>query len=135
MTNWIVGHTNRFKAAVTQRSISNWLSFQGVSDIGFFFTEWELKKSLPGSPEELWNFSPLKYINHVSTPLLIMHGEQDFRCPIEQGEQLFIGLKKLGKTVGFLRFPHSNHELSRGGPPALRIHRLEYMAEWFNRYL
>lgn len=135
MTNWIVGHTNRFKAAVTQRSISNWLSFQGVSDIGFFFTEWELKKSLPGSPEELWNFSPLKYINHVSTPLLIMHGEQDFRCPIEQGEQLFIGLKKLGKTVEFLRFPHSNHELSRGGPPALRIHRLEYMAEWFNRYL
>lgn len=82
MTNWIVSHTNRFKAAVTQRSISNWLSFYGVSDIGFFFTKWEHGYNLLENPEKLWDFSPLKYAKNVETPLLILHGEQDLRCPI-----------------------------------------------------
>ncbi|WP_188456708.1 S9 family peptidase [Virgibacillus oceani] len=135
MTNWIVGHTNRFKAAVTQRSISNWLSFYGVSDIGYFFTDWELGESRLNNPAKLWEFSPLKYVDNVETPLLIVHGEQDLRCPIEQGEQLFIALKHLKKEVEFVRFPGANHELSRSGNPAMRMERLNHICGWFERYL
>ncbi|SHG70060.1 S9 family peptidase [Ornithinibacillus halophilus] len=135
MTNWIVSHTNRFKAAVTQRSISNWLSFYGVSDIGFFFTKWEHGYNLLEDPEKLWDFSPLKYAANVETPLLILHGERDFRCPIEQGEQLFITLKHLRKEVEFVRFPGANHELSRSGKPEMRIERLNHICRWFEKYL
>lgn len=135
MTNWIVSHTNRFKAAVTQRSISNWISFNGVSDIGYFFTEWEHGTSFLEDPEKLWEFSPLKYVKNVETPLLILHGELDYRCPIEQAEQLFIALKQLGKEVEFVRFPGANHELSRSGDPTMRIHRLEQICRWFEQYL
>lgn len=135
MTNWIVGHTNRFKAAVTQRSISNWLSFYGVSDIGFFFTKWEHGYNLLDDPKKLWDFSPLKYAKNIETPLLILHAEQDYRCPIEQGEQLFITLKHLRKEVEFVRFPGANHELSRSGHPDLRIERLNHILRWFDKYL
>ena len=134
MTNWIVGHTNRFKAAVTQRSISNWISFYGVSDIGYYFTDWQILADL-NEIEKLWDHSPLKYVDHVETPLLILHGENDFRCPIEQAEQLFIALKHRKKETKFVRFPESNHELSRSGKPALRINRLEYIRDWFLKYL
>ena len=75
MTNWIVGHTNRFKAAVTQRSISNWISFAGVSDIGYYFTDWQIQAGLDDI-EKLWHHSPLKYVDKVETPLLILHGEK-----------------------------------------------------------
>lgn len=135
MTNWIVSHTNRFKAAVTQRSISNWLSFYGVSDIGFFFTKWEHSLNLLDDPEKLWDFSPLKYAENVETPLLILHGEQDLRCPVEQGEQLFITLKHLRKEVEFVRFPEANHELSRSGKPEMRLERLNHICRWFDTYL
>ncbi|GAB3798698.1 S9 family peptidase [Virgibacillus kimchii] len=135
MTNWIVSHTNRFKAAVTQRSISNWLSFYGVSDIGFFFTKWEHGLNLLDDPAKLWDFSPLKYAENVETPLLILHGELDFRCPVEQGEQLFITLKHLRKDVEFVRFPEANHELSRSGQPEMRLERLNHICRWFDTYL
>ncbi|MBM7600252.1 acylaminoacyl-peptidase [Virgibacillus halotolerans] len=135
MTNWVVGHTNRFKAAVTQRSISNWLSFYGVSDIGYFFTEWELGKSLLQDPAKLWEFSPLKYAKNIETPLLILHGELDFRCPIEQGEQFYVALKEMRKDVEFVRFPESSHELSRSGKPEMRIERLNHICRWFEKYL
>ncbi|WP_062105315.1 S9 family peptidase [Bacillus niameyensis] len=134
MTNWIVGHTNRFKAAVTQRSISNWISFYGVSDIGYYFTEWQILADL-SDIEKLWGHSPLKYVNHVETPLLIIHNEKDYRCPIEQAEQLFIALKRQKKETRFIRFPESNHELSRSGKPTLRINRLEYIRDWFIKYI
>ncbi|MFC2947893.1 S9 family peptidase [Virgibacillus sediminis] len=135
MTNWVVSHTNRFKAAVTQRSISNWLSFYGVSDIGYFFTKWELGHNLLDDPEKLWDFSPLKYAANVETPLLILHGEQDYRCPIEQGEQLFVTLKHQRKEVEFVRFPDASHELSRSGRPDLRVERLNHICRWFEEYL
>lgn len=135
MTNWIVGHTNRFKAAVTQRSISNWLSFYGVSDIGYFFTEWEVGSHLWENPERLWHHSPLRYVKQVETPLLILHSEKDYRCPIEQGEQLYVALKHLNKEVRFVRFPDSNHNLSRTGKPDLRISRLTEILQWFSRYI
>lgn len=134
MTNWIVGHTDRFKAAVTQRSISNWISFYGVSDIGYFFTDWEVGAELDNI-EKLWHHSPLKYVDNIKTPLLILHGERDFRCPIEQGEQLYVALKHQKKETKFVRFPGANHELSRSGNPSLRIHRLNQIGGWFEEYL
>ena len=135
MTNWIVGHTNRFKAAVTQRSISNWLSFYGVSDIGYFFNKWEHGLNLLDDPEKLWDISPIKYAKNVETPLLILHGELDFRCPIEQAEQLYVTLKHLKKEVEFVRFPGANHELSRSGDPNMRMERLHHICRWFEKYL
>lgn len=135
MTNWIVGHTDRFKAAVTQRSISNWLSFYGVSDIGYFFTEWEVGCNVWENPERLWRHSPLKYVKNIRTPLLILHSEKDYRCPIEQAEQLFIALKHLKRETKLVRFPEANHDLSRSGPPALRLERLNHIVGWFAKYL
>ncbi|QCT31050.1 S9 family peptidase [Bacillus velezensis] len=135
MTNWIVGQTGRFKAAVTQRSISNWFSFHGVSDIGFFFTDWQLGHDLFEEADKLWDRSPVKYASRVSTPLLILHGERDDRCPIEQAEQLFTALKKLNKTTSFIRFPKATHELSRSGHPEQRMKRIRYICSWFDDYL
>ncbi|MEC1662852.1 S9 family peptidase [Bacillus halotolerans] len=135
MTNWIVGQTNRFKAAVTQRSISNWLSFHGVSDIGYFFTDWQLEHDMFTDTEKLWDRSPLKYAANVETPLLILHGERDDRCPIEQAEQLFIALKKMDKETVLVRFPKATHNLSRSGHPGQRIKRLAYISSWFDQYL
>lgn len=134
MTNWIVGHTNRFRAAVTQRSISNWVSFFGVSDIGYYFTEWQIGTDML-DPEKLWEHSPLKYSKNIETPLLILHSELDFRCPIEQAEQLFITLKSMGKGTRFVRFPDNDHNLSRTGTPNLRIERLHQIVTWFEDYL
>ncbi|KXZ24156.1 peptidase [Bacillus nakamurai] len=135
MTNWIVGQTDRFKAAVTQRSISNWFSFHGVSDIGYFFTDWQLGHDLFEETDKLWERSPVKYASQVTTPLLILHGERDDRCPIEQAEQLFTALKKLNKTTAFVRFPGAAHELSRSGHPKQRMKRLNYIYSWFDQYL
>ncbi|MBK3495983.1 S9 family peptidase [Viridibacillus sp. YIM B01967] len=134
MTNWIVGHTNRFKAAVTQRSISNWISFFGVSDIGYYFTDWQMGTDMK-DVEKLWQHSPLKYAENVETPLLILHSEKDFRCPIEQAEQLYITLKSMGKETQFVRFPDADHNLSRTGLPSLRIERLAQITGWFEKYL
>lgn len=135
MTNWIVGHTNRFKAAVTQRSITNWHSFYGVSDIGYFFTDWELKADLFTDPDKLWYHSPIRYVQNIETPLLIIHSEQDYRCPIEQAEQLYTALKMRKKETKFVRYPKSDHNLSRTGDPSLRIHRLNEIVGWFDLYL
>ncbi|MEK5040696.1 S9 family peptidase [Sporosarcina sp. FSL K6-3457] len=134
MTNWIVGHTDRFKAAVTQRSISNWISFFGVSDIGYYFSDWQISANMT-NVDKLWEHSPLKYAKDVETPLLILHGEKDFRCPIEQAEQLYITLKSMGKVTEFVRFPDASHNLSRTGTPNLRVARLDEITGWFERYL
>ncbi|MCL2498132.1 MAG: S9 family peptidase [Symbiobacteriaceae bacterium] len=135
MTNWIIGHTDRFKAAVTQRSISNWISFFGVSDIGFNFCDTQLGGNPLDSYEAMVRFSPLTYVKNVVTPLLIIHAEQDYRCPIEQGEQLFVSLKKLGQEVKMVRFNNATHELSRSGMPPLRIDRLTHMLKWFTDHI
>jgi dipeptidyl aminopeptidase/acylaminoacyl peptidase len=134
MTNWIIAHCDRFKAAVTQRSISNWISFYGVSDIGYYFSEWQMKCELDDI-ETLWKHSPLAYVKNINTPLLILHSEKDYRCPIEQAEQLYIALKRDGKQARFVRFPDSNHNLSRSGTPSLREARLQEMIDWFDEYL
>lgn len=134
MTNWIVGHTDRFKAAVTQRSISNWVSFFGVSDIGYYFSDWQIRADMT-DVETLWKHSPLKYAANVKTPLLILHSENDYRCPIEQSEQLYVTLKSMGKETGFVRFPEADHNLSRTGKPNLRFARLEQITGWMEQYL
>ena len=134
MTNWIVSHTNRFKAAVTARSISNWVSFFGVSDIGYYFNEWQHGADM-NDVDKLWDVSPLKYAKDIETPLLILHSENDFRCPIEQAEQLYITLKSMGKETEFVRFPDADHNLSRAGIPNLRVARLDEITDWFAKYL
>ncbi|GAB6928486.1 S9 family peptidase [Paenibacillus sp. JCM 10914] len=135
MTNWIVGHTDRFQAAVTQRSICNWISFYGVSDIGYTFTQDQIWGNPWDDLEKLWQHSPIAYVKNVDTPLLILHGEQDLRCPIEQGEQLFIALKRLNKETQFIRFPGADHNLSRSGHPHLRVKRLSHIVRWFVEHI
>lgn len=134
MTNWIVGHTNRFKAAVTQRSVVSLTSFYGTTDLG-----WDWAREFGGTPwenpEGHERMSPLTYAKHIRTPLLILHNENDMRCQIEQAEQLYIRLKVMRKTVEFVRFPEEPHGLSRHGRPDRRIARLEHILRWFDRYL
>lgn len=135
MTNWIVGHTDRFKAAVTQRSISNFLSFWGTSDIGWLFAKVEVGGLPWDNLEEFWKRSPIAYAPNIKTPLLIIHSEEDYRCPVEQADQLFVALKVLGKTVRYVRFEGESHELSRSGKPLNREKRLQEIKDWFDRYL
>ena len=135
MTNWVISHSDRFKAAVTQRCVSNMLSFFGTSDIGTGFGVFETNALPWDNPEQFLKMSPLTYAHNIDTPLLIIHSEQDYRCPIEQGEQLYTRLKKLGKTVEFVRFPGESHGLSRSGKPKHRVERLNYILGWFDRYL
>ncbi len=135
MTAWIVGHTDRFKAAVTMRCVSNLLSFFGTSDIGFTFVEMQFETEPWDDVGKLLHYSPISYVKNMVTPLLILHSEEDYRCPIEQGEQLFIALKKLGRETEFVRFPDEDHNLSRNGKPAHRVERLRHITRWFERHL
>ena len=138
MTNWIIGHTDRYKAAVTMRCISNWYSFHGTSDIGWMTLpthELVNGKDPWDDPELCMEKSPLTYIRNMTTPVLIIHSEEDHRCPMEQGEQLYIALKKLGRTTEFVRFPGEPHGLSRNGKPKHRKERLQHIVRWFDRYL
>lgn len=129
MTNWAVTHTNRFKRAITQRSISNWISFYGTSDVGAFFVEFQLQRDL-SDWEGLWAMSPLAYASNAATPILIIHSEKDLRCPLEQGEQFYIAMKKNNVETKLVLFPQSNHGLSRSGLPHLRMQRLEHIVNW-----
>jgi dipeptidyl aminopeptidase/acylaminoacyl peptidase len=137
MTNWIVGHTDRFRAAVTQRSVVNLYSFYGESDFGY-----EFENELFGKPwddEETalryLRMSPLHYVKNVKTPLLILHSTEDHRCPISQAEELFTALKVLKREVEFVRFEGESHGLSRGGRPQNRLERLLRIGGWFDRHL
>lgn len=134
MTAWIVSHTDRFKAAVSQRGVYNLLSFYGTSDVpNLISSEYDLHPW--DNPTLLWQESPLAHAHKIKTPLLIIHSENDFRVPIEQGEQLFAYLRRSGNTpVKMLRFPREGHELSRNGEPKHRIRRLTEMVNWFDQY-
>ena len=135
MTNWVVGHTDRFKAAVTQRSISNNISAFGTSDIGWHFWEFEMGEATPWRDEpKLVDHSPLTFVTNVRTPLLILHAEKDYRCPIEQAEQLFVALKVLGREAVFVRYQDDTHELTRGGKPKNRIDHARRIADWFDAH-
>lgn len=135
MTNWIIGHTSRFKAAVSQRSISNWLSFFGTSDIGYFFASDQVDGDPWTQPEKLWEQSPLKYADKVTTPTLFIHSDEDYRCWIPEGLQMFTALKYHGVESKLLVFKGENHDLSRSGKPKSRIRRLKEISDWFDKYL
>lgn len=135
MTNWIIGHTNHFNAAVTQRSVSNLTSMWGSSDFNWAFQETFDNKAPYESIEVLWQCSPIKHIGAAKTPTMVIHSEQDLRCPLEQGEQVYVALKKLGVDTEFVVFPEEPHGLSRGGRTDRRIERLKSISGWFERYL
>jgi len=135
MTNWIIGHTDRFKAAASQRSISNWTSFYGTSDIGFYFGPDQTSSELWSSMDKAWAQSPLKYADRCTTPTLFIHSDEDYRCPLEQGLQMFTALQTHGTAARMCIFKGENHELSRSGKPKHRVRRLKEITEWFDKYL
>jgi dipeptidyl aminopeptidase/acylaminoacyl peptidase len=138
MTNWVIGHTAMFRAAITDRCVSNMVSFAGNSDFPMNDLEYfggvafgSLERIAP-----LWRQSPLAYFEGVTTPTLIIHSEGDLRCNIEQSEQVFCALQSQGVESRFVRYPVStSHGMSRGGPPDLRIHRLTEITKWWKKHL
>jgi dipeptidyl aminopeptidase/acylaminoacyl peptidase len=137
MVNWVVTHTDRFKAGVSGRSVVNRWSAMGTSDTGYnrigqFATEnwWEVKNMAPYLKQ-----SPLVHASNVHTPLLLENQEGDLRCPPEQAEQFYAALKYQGKTAKFIRYPGEFHGMSRTGKPWHRLHRLNATVEWFDEYL
>ncbi len=135
MTNWIIGHTNRFACAASQRSISNWISKFGTTDIGYYFNTDQNQSTPWNKVEKLWSHSPLKYANQVKTPTLFIHSEEDYRCWLAEGLQMFTALKYHGVEARLCMFRGENHELSRSGKPKHRVRRLEEITNWFERYL
>ncbi len=135
MTNWAIGHTDQFKAAITDRCVSNLHSMFGSSDYTSAPDDY-----FPGNswdkPEMLWEQSPLKYFGKATTPTLIIHSEGDLRCNIEQSEQVFTALKLRNVPTRFVRYPRTtSHGMSRGGPPDMRLHRLHQIIGWYEKYL
>ncbi len=134
MTNWIIGHTDRFACAISQRSISNWLSFYGMSDVGIVFGSDQCDGNPFDSPEKMWAMSPLRYAKNVTTPTLFIHSDEDYRCPMEQGLQMFTALVEHGVPARLCCFRGENHELSRAGKPNHRIRRLQEITDWIESY-
>ena len=131
MTSWLVGHTGRFKAAVSERAVNAIDSFTGSSDIGWVFAD-----TLYGSDQQQQHEqSPLTHADHITTPLLIIHSEQDWRCPLEQAQRLYVALKQRHATVELLLFPGEGHELSRSGLPSHRVARFDAILSWFAEHL
>jgi len=139
MTNWIVTHTDRFCAAASQRSISNWISMSYISDIGPYFgpdqcgiTYDEWFKGL--KTQELWDHSPLKYVDNAKTPTLFIHSDEDYRCPLPEGMQMMQALSVRGVETRMVVFHGENHELSRSGKPKHRVRRLTEITKWFESH-
>lgn len=135
MTNWVIGHTDRFKAAASQRSISNWLSFEHMSDIAPEFCVDQVGASEDDNPEKVWLHSPLKYVKNVKTPTLFLNSDEDYRCPVEEGMQMFHALMSHGVESRMVVFHGENHELSRSGRPKNRLSRLQEIQTWFDGHL
>ena len=134
MTSWIVGHTKRFKAALSERAVNHLVSAFGSSDV-FWIFERQFGGPMWEHVDEWLRMSPATYAREIETPLLVVHSENDLRCNVEQGEHLFTLLRLLDKEVEMLRFPGESHELSRSGSPVHRVQRFEAILEWFGRYL
>ncbi|AAY80989.1 alpha/beta hydrolase family protein [Sulfolobus acidocaldarius] len=138
MTNWLVTQTNVFSAAISERGISNLVSMCGTSDIGFWFNAVESGVTDPWTEEsqmKLMRMSPIYYVKNVKTPTMLIHGEEDYRCPIEQSEQFFIALKMNGVDTILVRYQQDSHEHARRGKPKNMRDRLERKLEWFDKYL
>ena len=134
MTNWIVGHTDRFCCAASQRSIANWISKSFMSDIGPYFNPDQCGASSPFEFDKLWDHSPLKYAENAKTPTLFIHSDQDHRCPLPEGMQMMQALTLKGVETRMCIFHGETHELSRSGKPKHRIRRLTEITNWFNKF-
>jgi len=134
MTSWIIGHTNRFRCAISERAVNNLVSMFGSSDL-FWVFERQFGGPLWEDVNAYLEKSPSTYAQQMETPVLVLHSEQDLRCNIEQGEHLFTLLRLMGKEVELLRFPSESHELTRAGSPLHRVTRFEAVLDWFDRYL
>jgi dipeptidyl aminopeptidase/acylaminoacyl peptidase len=134
LTSWLIGHTNRFAAACSERAVNNLLTLETASDAAGYF-RFEFGVSHLDAPEAYRRMSPITYVNDIETPVLILHSEEDLRCPVEQADQLFVALRLLGRPVEYWRFPREGHELSRGGSPRHRVQRAEVILDWFGRHL
>ena len=135
LVNWAIGQTDRFRAAVSQRSTANRASLYGTSDINWSYNDWEYGGSPYDNHEFYRERSPLTYVANVKTPVLLLHSENDLRCPISQSEEFFTALKLHGCVSEFVRFPDESHGLSRTGQPVHRVERLERICDWFDRHL
>ena len=135
MTNWIIGHTNRFRAAASQRSISNWISLSALSDIGYSFVDGYSGTDIWHDSELLWKQSPLAYADKVRTPTLFIHSDEDYRTPLPEGLQMYSALRYHDIPARIVIFKGENHELSRSGRPQNRIRRLQEITHWFDKYL
>lgn len=135
MTNWIIGHTDRFSAAASQRSISNWIGFYNTSDIGYYFGRDQMQATPWKDHKDMWRASPLKYADKVSTPTLFIHSEEDYRCSMFEGIQMYYALRHFGVDTRLCLFKGENHELSRSGKPKNRIRRLQEITRWMDKYV
>lgn len=135
MTNWVIGQTGRFRAAASQRSISNWVSFGWTTDIGYYFAPDQIGATPWADIGKMWEHSPLKYADRVKTPTLFIHSDEDYRCWVPEALQMFSALKYHGVEARLCLFHGENHELSRSGRPKHRIRRLQEITQWFDRYL
>jgi dipeptidyl aminopeptidase/acylaminoacyl peptidase len=135
LTCWIVGQTDRFKAAVPENPVTNWLSFYGVADIGRWFAVAEMGCLPWESPEAYLRQSPITYAHRCTTPTLLVQGEADLRCPAEQSEQFYAVLKANGCVVEMLRIPNSSHVGAIAGAIPARRAQNEALLGWMNRYV
>jgi len=134
MTSWIIGHDQRFKAACSERAVNNLASLNMTSDISGIDRVW-FGVSYLDDPEEYARMSPISYVAEMTTPLLIIHSDEDLRCPFEQADQLYFALRNLGREPEYYRFPGETHELSRSGSPVHRVQRADLILEFFTRHL
>jgi dipeptidyl aminopeptidase/acylaminoacyl peptidase len=134
LTSWIVGHSARFQAACSERSCNNLLTLEQHSDIATEFRTYVGKTHLE-APDIYLRHSPVTYAEQITTPVLILHSEQDLRCPINQAEELFVALRLLGRQPVMVRFPGESHELSRSGSPRHRVMRAGCILDWFTQRL
>jgi dipeptidyl aminopeptidase/acylaminoacyl peptidase len=134
MTAWITTQTNRFKAAQTDRMISNWWSWYGTSDLQGL-TEFEFYGTPWDNPAMYDSLSPIRHVRNVRTPTFILQSEEDHRTPMTDAEQWFVALRKQGTPVEFVRYPRSTHDLSRTGEPWLLVDRLGRLRDWFGHWL
>ncbi|HEX2350880.1 MAG TPA: S9 family peptidase [Ktedonobacterales bacterium] len=135
MTNWALGHSDRFKAGVTMRCVSNMATMFGVSDVGWSLAIDELDATPWDDLDALMRFSPISYVKNIHAPLLILHSDNDLRCPLEQGQQVYSALKFLGQTTRLVIFEGQSHDLSRNGHPRSRVRRLNEIVGWFEQYI
>jgi dipeptidyl aminopeptidase/acylaminoacyl peptidase len=135
LTSWAVGHTDRFKAAVAERAVTNWHSFVGTSDLNYWFVRHWFRDFPWRDTADYLERSPLSHVDQVHTPVLVIHNEQDYRTALDQGLQFYTALRMQKKPASLAVFPDSSHGMSREGRPSQRVARLNLISEWFAEYL